>query len=201
MNVFYIRVSSVFQNTDRQRINENDFDLVIEDKVSGGVSFFDREGGKEIKKLIDNNLIKSLSVLSIDRLGRDVRDILNTIHYFNNKGICINFISQGLSTLDKEGNENVNAKLVISILGMVSELEKTLIRERQMEGIRIAKLKGKYKGRKTNSNEDVLQFLSKPKNKKAVEYLKKGYKGVEVAKITGLNVNTISKIRKALNSI
>jgi hypothetical protein len=46
------------------------------------------------------------------------------------------------------------------------------------------------------AKEDVLKFLSKPKNKKALEYLKKGYKGSEVATLTGLNPNTIVKIKK-----
>lgn len=68
-----------------------------------------------------------------------------------------------------------------------------------MERIRIAKLKGTYTGRKKGSKEDVLSFLSKDKNKKAVEYLKKSFKGVEVSKLTGLNINTITKIKKALS--
>lgn len=68
-----------------------------------------------------------------------------------------------------------------------------------MERIRIAKLKGTYTGRKKGSKEDVLSFFLKDKNKKAVEYLKKGFKGVEVSKLTGLNINTITKIKKALS--
>ena len=64
-------------------------------------------------------------------------------------------------------------------------MERNQIRERQMEGIRIAKMKGKFLGRQKGSKEDVLKFLSKDKNKKALELLKKGYKIVEVAKING----------------
>jgi len=55
---------------------------------------------------------------------------------------------------------------------------------------------GDYLGRKEGSKEDTLQFLTKPKNKKALEYLKKGYKAVEVSKLTDLNINTITKIKK-----
>ena len=198
IKVLYVRVSTLEQKTDRQRVNEKDFDLVIEDKCSGAISFFEREGGKQIQKLINEGLIKTLSVWQIDRLGRDLRDIMNTIHFFNQKGICINFVSQNLSTLDNEGNENAISKMIISILGIVGEMERNQIKERQMEGIRIAKLKGVYNGRKKGSKEDVLSFLSKDKNKKAVEYLKKGFKGVEVSKLTGLNINTITKIKKAM---
>jgi DNA invertase Pin-like site-specific DNA recombinase len=198
IKVLYVRVSTLEQKTDRQRVNEKDFDLVIEDKCSGAISFFEREGGKEIKKLVDEGLIQTLSVWQIDRLGRDLRDIMNTIHYFNQKGITINFVSQGLSTLDNEGKENPISKMIISILGIVGEMERNQIKERQMEGIRIAKLKGSYTGRQKGSKEDVLSFLSKDKNKKAVDYIKKGFKGVEVSKLTGLNINTISKIKKIM---
>jgi len=196
--VSYVRVSSLDQCSDRQRVNDADFDFVIEDKCSGSIAFFEREGGKEIKKLIDAGVLSSLSVWQIDRLGRDLRDIMNTIHYFNSFNVPIKFVAQGLTTLDHEGKENPISKLIISILGIVGEMERNQIKERQREGIRIAKLKGSFKGRKVGSKEDVLSFLSKEKNKKAVDYLKKGFKSVEVSKLTGLNVNTITKIKKAL---
>lgn len=48
MKVLYTRISSVDQKTDRQRITEKDFDMVIEDKCSGSIPFFEREGGKEV---------------------------------------------------------------------------------------------------------------------------------------------------------
>jgi DNA invertase Pin-like site-specific DNA recombinase len=75
-------------------------------------------------------------------------------------------------------------------------MERSQIRERQLEGIKIAKLKGVYKGRVKGSREDVAAFLSKKNNKEALAYLKKGYKAVEVAKLTGLHLNTITKIKK-----
>lgn len=196
MNILYCRVSTVEQKTDRQKVNENDFDLVIEDKCSGSIPFFERTGGIEIKKLIDEGVKISLGVWQIDRLGRDLRDIINTIHYFNENKITVHFISPGLTTLDHDGKENPISKMMISILGIVGEMEKAQIRERQMEGIRIAKLKGVYQGRKNGSKEDIIAFLNKPKNRKAIEYLKKGYKAVEVSKLTNLHVNTITKIKK-----
>jgi len=53
-----------------------------------------------------------------------------------------------------------------------------------------------YKGRVEGSKEDMVSFLSKKGNKEALAYLKKGYKAVEIAKITGLHLNTITKIKK-----
>jgi DNA invertase Pin-like site-specific DNA recombinase len=98
--------------------------------------------------------------------------------------------------LDEHGKENPISRLIISILGIVGEMERSQIRERQLEGIRLAKLKGVYKGRVKGSREDVGAFLSKKSNKEALAYLKKGYKAVEVAKLTGLHLNTITKIKK-----
>lgn len=199
MKVLYTRVSTIEQKTDRQRINEKDFELVIEDKCSGGIPLFEREGGKELLKLIENGVEVSLSVWSIDRMGRDLRDIINSIHFFTEKKISIQFISQGLRTLDDNGKENPISKMMISILGVVGEMERTQIKERQMEGIRIGKMKGIYKGRKEGTQEDRLTFLNK--HKKVVELLKKGYKGTEISKIVNVHLNTITKVKKlGLNS-
>ena len=197
MDLLYTRVSTVDQRTDRQRINEKDYSLVVEDKCSGAIPFFERPGGQEILKYIQNGILTNLAVWTIDRLGRDLRDILNTIHFFTERNIPIIFISQGLRTIDQDGKQNYIAKLIISILGTVGEMEKSLIKERQIEGIRIAKLKGNvYKGRKEGSFEDVRSFLDKPQNKKALEYIKKGYKLKEAATLAGVHINTMTKIRK-----
>lgn len=201
MRVHYQRVSSVLQSTDRQRIDESQFDLLLEDKCSGTIPFFDRPSGSKIKELCDEGVLTQVSVLQIDRLGRNMLDILNTIHYFSKKGVSIHFISQGLRTLEDDGTENPISKMMISILGVVSEMEKNMISERRNEGIKLAKLKGVYKGRKSDTKEDTLKFLNKPKNQKVVDYLKKGYRGSEISKIVGVNPNTISKVKKVLQSV
>ena len=199
MKILYVRTSTIQQKTDRQRVNEKDYQLVVEDKCSGSIALFEREGGKQILKLIEKGVLTELYVWEIDRLGRCLLDILSNIKYFNEKKICIHFVSQGLSTLQPDGSENNITKMIISILGTLAEMEKKISRERQLEGIAIARLNNKYTGRAKGSNEDTLKFLSKPKNSKALEYIKKGYKNVEVAKIVGVHFNTISKIRKVAN--
>ena len=201
MKVLYVRCSSLEQKTDRQRVNESEYDYVIEDKLSGATEFALRPGGSQVIELLNKGQITELGVWQIDRLGRNMLDILQTIHIFTEKGIPIYFISQGLRTLNDDGVENPISKLIISILGIVSEMERNQIRERQLQGIAIAKARGSYKGRKTGTKEDVLTFLSKPKNKKAVELLKKGYKGTEVAKIVGVHLNTISKIKRVAGTL
>ncbi len=196
MKVLYCRVSTIDQKTDRQRVNESDFKHIVEDRCSGAIPFFDREGGKEIQKLISHQVITELHVYQIDRLGRDLRDIINVIHYLNGLKIPVHFLQQGLRTLDDNGKENPISKMIISILGIVGEMERNQIKERQKEGIKIAHMKGKYTGRQAGSKEDTLKFLSKPQNKLALEYLKKNYKVNEIEKIVGIHSNTIYKIKK-----
>jgi DNA invertase Pin-like site-specific DNA recombinase len=198
MKVLYVRISSLDQKTDRQRVQEKEFNLVIEDKVSGSVPFFERQGGKMIMELVEKGEIDELSVFQIDRLGRDVRDIVNTIHYFTQRRICISFISQGLRTLNPDKTENSISKMVINILGIVSEIERTQILERQRQGIDLAKSKGVYKGRQKGTQEDTLKFLSKPKNKKVIDLLRKGYKSKDISTLVGVHINTITKIKKVL---
>jgi len=195
ISVLYVRISSLDGKTDRQRVNEEEFDRVIEDKCSGSIPIFEREGGRQLKKWIDEGVISSISIWQIDRSGRDLRDILNFIHYTTQRKIPINFISQGLRTIDENGEENPISKMVISILGVVAEMERKLIRERQREGIELAKLKGKFLGRKKGTSEDPLKFLSKKRNKHAMELLIKGYKNIEVSRITGLHPQTVSKVK------
>jgi DNA invertase Pin-like site-specific DNA recombinase len=198
MKVLYTRISSIEQKTDRQRIHSSEFDYIVEDKISGATEFSQRIGGKEIIELVEKGLVSELSVWQIDRLGRNMRDIVNTIHFFTEKRIPVHFVNQGLKTLNEDGTENPISKLIINILGVISEMERNQIKERQLQGIQIAKARGVYKGRIEGTKEDVLTFLSKTKNKKAVELLKKGYKGTEVSKIVGIHLNTVSKIKKQL---
>ena len=195
ISVLYVRISSLDGKTERQRVNEKEFDRVIEDKCSGAIPIFEREGGRQLKKWIDEGVIRSISIWQIDRGGRDLRDILNFIHYAGNRKIPIHFIAQGLKTIDENGEENPISKMVISILGVVAEMERKLIRERQREGIELAKLKGKFLGRKKGTSEDPLTFLSKKRNKRAMELLRKGYKNTEVSIITGLHMQTVSKVK------
>ena len=198
MKVLYVRVSTIEQNTDRQKVSVADFNYVVEDKCSGAIPFEQRPGGIELMQLLNKGHITSLHVWQIDRLGRDVRDIINTIHRFTENGVCVYFISQGLRTLDDNGKENPIGKMIIGILGVVADMTRIQIKENTIQGIRLAKARGVYKGRRLGTREDRLTFLSKPQNKRAVELIKKGYKGSEVAKICDLHPNTVSKVKKLM---
>ena len=201
MKVLYTRTSTIEQNSERQSINASDYDLIIEDKCSGAIPFFERDGGKKINALLKSSKINQLNVHQIDRLGRNLMDILKTIKAFTAKSVNIYFVKQGLKTLNDDGSENDISKMVISILGVVAEMERKMIRERQLEGIAIAKANGRYKGRNKGTKESAIKFLNKDKNKKALDLLNKGYKNIEVAKIIGLHPNTVSKIKRLNNKL
>jgi DNA invertase Pin-like site-specific DNA recombinase len=197
VKVLYTRISATHQNLGRQQVDASNYQIVIEDKISGSVPFFERPGGARIKNMVERGVDIELSVWQIDRLGRDVRDILNTIHYFNSKNICLTFVSQGLKTIDADGKENPITKMLISIIGTIGEMTRNAILEATQQGRELAKLQGKFLGRKKGTTESTIKFLEK--HQKPIDLLKKGYKGVEVAKICNISLNTITKIKRLNN--
>ena len=78
----------------------------------------------------------------------------------------------------------------------ISEMERSQIKERQLEGIRLAKARHAYTGRKSGTNEDVHSFLSKPKNRKTLDYIKRGMSHTEAAKLARVHINTKTKIKR-----
>jgi DNA invertase Pin-like site-specific DNA recombinase len=196
MTVFYTRVSTVLQNSARQSENIKDDWKLMEDKCSGTIPFFERPCGKKIKELSEKGQLTELIVHQIDRLGRNLDDILQTISFFTRNKINVIVRQQNLETLNADMSENDISKMIISILGTVAEMERKMIRERQLEGIAIAKANGKYKNQNTRSAESISTFLSKPKVQEAMKLLGKGIKSVQVARAVKLHPNTITKIKK-----
>ena len=78
--ILYIRVSSLDQSLNRQQENLEEYDTVIEDRISGAVPFFERPGGKEVMKLIEQGVKFQLYVSHVDRCGRNVLDILSMMY-------------------------------------------------------------------------------------------------------------------------
>jgi DNA invertase Pin-like site-specific DNA recombinase len=92
-----------------------------------------------------------LVVHSFDRLARNMRDLQNLIAELNGKKIAVEFIKENLTFT---GEDSPMSRLMLSILGGVAEFERSLIRERQREGIAVAKLNGAYRGRKKSLTAD-----------------------------------------------
>lgn len=196
MKARYIRVSTSSQNTARQEKKDNS-EIVFIDKISGSIPFNERPQAKELLKEIKKGNLNYLTISSIDRLGRNTLDVLTTINELHNLNTTVFVENLGLQSLN-DGTENPTFKLIISVLANISEMEKNTMRERQLEGIAIAKLNGTYTGRQKGTRESTKEFLAKYPS--VVSYLTKKtqYSLKEIAKISGCNINTVQKVKKVL---
>lgn len=195
MKARYIRVSTGAQNTARQEEKQAKDEKVYIDIVSGSVLFKEREQGKQLLKAIEDNEINYISVSSIDRLGRNLYDILSTLEFFKIKGVICKVDNLGLESLIN-GKENHAFKLIISVMANIAELERETILERQREGIAIAKARGIYKGREKGSLESVEDFLLK--YKEVIKNLKKGNSVRDTAKICSVSIGTVQKVKNRI---
>ena len=198
MKVFISRVSTDEQSELRQIQNVEGFDKVIIDKCSGTIPLWERPQAQKLKKLVDNGTIKHIEVHSIDRLGRDTLNVLSVWQELTDKGVRVVCRNPNFQNLNADGEKDYFSELLLNILSTMSSFEKSMIKTRQMEGIRITQKINpqKYSGRKQNTKESTLKFLTK--HSKAVQYLEKGMKGVEVSKLCDISLNTITKIKKNL---
>jgi DNA invertase Pin-like site-specific DNA recombinase len=150
--VGYVRVSSVDQNTERQ-LDGIDVDKVFTDKASGKDT--DRPQLQAVLEYIRDG--DTLIVHSMDRLARNVEDMLRLVRELTGKGIAVQFITENLIFTGDESPMNV---LMLTMLGAFAQFERSMIRERQREGIAKAKAKGDvYKGRKPVLNKAQIQSL------------------------------------------
>ena len=196
MKVLYTCVSTTEQNIDRQIIDKDKYDYVLIDRCSGSIPLFQRPNGGQIEKLINRVELKELHVHSIDRLGRNTIDVLSTWKDFTEKGIRIICKNPSIQNIDEDGKVDQFSSLLTGILSILSQYEKSTIRERQMEGIRIRKEKGLYRGRRINTRDTPTQLLKKPKSKKILEYIDKGYTYVDISKIIPCSRTTIVKVKR-----
>ena len=200
MKVFISRVSTEDQSELRQIQNIEHFDKVIIDKCDGDIPLWERPQASKFRKLVDNGTITHIEFHQVDRMGRNLKNILEEYEELTKMGVRVVCREPYFQNFNDKGEEDLFSKLLLSILGSVGQYEKSLIKKRQLQGIELAKklYPHKYTGRKQNTKEDRLKFLSKPNNKLAIQYLNKGMSGVEVSKLVGLSLNTITKIKKNL---
>ena len=193
----YIRVSTSGQNTARQEERRSQDEKTYIDIVSGSVPFSERIKGKELFNDIINNNITYVSVSSIDRLGRNLYDILTTLEFFNKYNVVLKVDNLGIESLI-DGQENSAFKLIISVMGNIAEMERDTTISRIREGVAIAKLQGKYTGREKGTVESDDVFLSKYKD--VIKNLKKGNSIRDTSKICNTSVGTVQKVKKKINN-
>ena len=140
IRIGYVRVSTAEQNTDRQ-LDGEDLTVTFVDKASGKNA--DRP---QLQALLAGNWPHGSVVVvhSMDRLARSLSDLLRIVEQLTSRGIHIQFVKEG--KIFRGDDTDAMDKLMLSMLGAFAEYERTLIRERQREGIIKAKQRGVYKG-------------------------------------------------------
>jgi DNA invertase Pin-like site-specific DNA recombinase len=191
MIVKYIRVSTTEQNTDRQEKFDG---KVYIDKISGSTPFAERP---QAKKLLSNKEITEVHVHSIDRLGRNTLDIMQTIQNFTSIGINVVSDKEGLNTI-VDGKENPIAKMMIGILGTLAEFELSRGRESKAEGIANAKLKGVYMGRKKGTTESIDTFINKASTQAILKHLKQKESIKRTALLSKTSEGTVKKVKRLI---
>jgi len=144
--VGYRRVSSVLQNTERQ-LDGVELDKVFEDKLSGKDT--NRPKLQEMLGYVREG--DMVMVHSMDRLARNLADLQQIVEQLTDKGVSVTFIKNNLTFT---GDDDPMKKLMLQVMGAVAEFERSIIKERQKEGVQIAKAKGAYKGRKQEMTEE-----------------------------------------------
>lgn len=136
----YIRVSSLDQNPERQ-LEQIQLDKVFTDKASG----------KDIRRPELDMLLSfvregdTVVAHSMDRLARNLDDLRQLVQKLTKRGARVEFVKESLTFT---GEDSPMANLMLSVMGAFAEFERALIRERQREGITLAKQRGAYRGRK-----------------------------------------------------
>ena len=199
---FYSRTSTVIQNSARQietfKNHEGyDHSRLFVERIQGNVPFLERpEAVKLFDELTNNSEFCTVVVDSIDRLGRNLIDILNTIDLFTKNRINLKSIKEGFNTLLDNGDVNPMAQLVISCMGSIAEMSRNQIKQRAMEGIKVAQALGKFQGRKigaVQSDEKLLQ-----RHQTIVKKLQKGMPMRDITQITGSSSATICKVKNVM---
>jgi DNA invertase Pin-like site-specific DNA recombinase len=171
----YIRVSSFGQNTDRQ-LEGIKIDKLFADKASGKSA--DRPQLTALLNYIRDG--DTLVVHSLDRLARNLDDLRRLVQDLTAREVKIQFIKENLTF---SGEDSPMANFLLSVMGAFAEFERALIRERQMEGIALAKKRGAYRGRKRSLSQDQIGDMK--------QRIANGDKKSRVAKDLGISRETL----------
>jgi DNA invertase Pin-like site-specific DNA recombinase len=147
----YVRVSSLDQNEQRQ-LEGVEVDKKFTDKASGKDMNRPRLRAA-LEYLRDGDV---LMVHSMDRLARNLDDLRKIVIDLTGRGVVVEFVKEHLTFTSED---NAMSKLLLSVMGAFAEFERALIKERQREGIALAKQKGVYKGRKPSLTHQQVRML------------------------------------------
>jgi DNA invertase Pin-like site-specific DNA recombinase len=200
--LIYSRVSSESQDNQRQIINlktiaqEKGWHVrrIFQEKISGTIKSGSRNEFKALLDYIDKTPIQIIMTSEISRIGRRVVDVLNFVELLHEKGIALYIQQFNMITLEN-GQENPVAKMLLQMLSIGAEMENNQRKIRQVEGIKLAQLKGVYKGRTRGARTTPASLLNKYQN--ISDLFDKSELSVRrIAGITGHSVNTVRKIKQ-----
>lgn len=184
----YVRVSTNDQNTARQLDSEK-LDRMFIDKASGKNS--DRPQLQELLLYVRDQ--DEVIVHSMDRLARNLDDLRRLVSEFNAKGVKVRFVKEGLTF---SGDDSAMSKLILSVMGAFAEFERSLILERQREGIDKAQKLGVYKGRKRALDKEQVKEIMERVNirRENISALAREYK------VSRQTIYTVLKRERAVSS-
>ena len=198
----FIRVSTDKQDYQRQILELNVFCRqknmevaeTIATKITGTKTFQDREDLQLLFKSAASKKFDKVVVSEISRIGRNAKDIRNTIDYLHSKKIAIVFRNLGgLESLDDHGNESFVTNIIISIYSELAQEEKRILSERIKSGLVNARNKGKQIGRPEGKQED--EVLLKKYSRLAAD-LRKGLSLSQCQKLHDVSRNTTIKVKR-----
>ena len=157
MRIGYVRVSSLDQNPDRQieDLKAQQAEKIFMDKVSGK-----NTARPELQRML--SFIRegdTLIVHSLDRLARNLADLLTMVQDLTSRGVSVIFLNERLS-FEAGADASPTSKLMLSMIGAFAEFERSMIRCRQAEGIALAKERGVYKGRPRSISDETLETVN-----------------------------------------
>ncbi|MGS2751386.1 recombinase family protein [Bacillus zanthoxyli] len=199
MKVAYARVSSMDQNLERQIVefkNHGAEKIFVEKK--SGADFMNRV---EFKRALD--FVREgdfLMVEAIDRLGRDYNEIIRTINYLKQEKIGLLVTSMPILSepLGDPLLDRFVKDLILQLLAMIAEKERTESKRRQAQGIKIAKEKGVYQGRPTLYGPDARDPQKQAVYYQIVQMLNSGLPIKKIAEKNGVTRPTVYRIQKEL---
>ena len=177
-NVAYVRVSSVDQNRERQRaaLQGHQIDRWFEESLSG--KNMERPQLQELLQYIREG--DTVYVSEFSRLGRSTADLLEIVKRIEGKGATLISLKENFDTHSAAG------KLQMTMLAAISEFERSMILERQAEGIAIAKKKGTYKGRKRVKIPNIGNYYAR--------YMRRELTKTAAAAELGVSRNTLTRL-------
>lgn len=200
MRIKYLRVSTLQQTGNRFEIDKENYDLVLFDKISGVVPFRERPEAKKLIEIIESGQEVTLIVDEISRLGRTTSDTIQMMDYFDKKEVTVIVKNLGIQSRTNQ-KKNPIWNLIIATMSSLNQLELESIKERTMAGRQVYVARGGVLGRKTGTTESIRQFIEKPKSKKILEYLDKGWTLREIAKQVDASTKTVMKVKSISNKL